>query len=96
MDNLPFLPSSYDHIWAEGSIFILGAGYGMTAWKKFLKPDGFSGSTEATWFTTARSENVRSFWQENYPDMKMFNEIKTLASRAGYTGIADFSLPASA
>jgi ubiquinone/menaquinone biosynthesis C-methylase UbiE len=31
MDNLPFPPSSYDLIWAEGSIFILGAGTGITA-----------------------------------------------------------------
>jgi ubiquinone/menaquinone biosynthesis C-methylase UbiE len=96
MDNLPFLPSSFDLIWAEGSIFILGAGHGITSWKKFLKPDGFLGFTEATWFTTTPSENVRSFWQENYPDIKTVDEIKTLAIQAGYTCIADFSLPVSA
>jgi ubiquinone/menaquinone biosynthesis C-methylase UbiE len=96
MDNLPFTASSFDLIWAEGSIFILGVEHGITSWKKFLKPDGFLGFTEATWFTTTPSENVRSFWQENYPGIKTVDEIKTLANRAGYTCIADFSLPASA
>jgi hypothetical protein len=96
MDNLPFIPSSYDLIWAEGSIIILGAGHGMTSWKKFLKPDGFLGFTEVTGVTTAPSENVRSFLQENYPDMKTVDEVKTLASRAGYTSIAEFSLPSPA
>jgi len=96
MYALPFSPVSFDLIWAEGSIFILGVEQGITLWKKFLKPGGFLGFTEATWFTNAPSEKVRSFWRENYPGMNTVDEIETLANRAGYTCIADFPLPASA
>ena len=96
MDDLPFSPAIFDLIWAEGSIFIIGVEQGIRYWKKFLKSGGFLGFTEATWFTNAPSERVRSFWQENYPVMKTVDEIKNLANRARYTCIADFPLPASA
>jgi hypothetical protein len=86
----------YPLIWAEGSIFIIGVEQGIKLWKKFLKPGGFLGFTEATRFTKSPPEKVRSFWQENYPGMNTVDEINTLANRAGYTCIADFPLPASA
>jgi ubiquinone/menaquinone biosynthesis C-methylase UbiE len=55
MDDLPFSLTSFDLIWAEGSIFILEVDQGITLWKKFLKPGGFLGFTEATWFTNPPS-----------------------------------------
>jgi ubiquinone/menaquinone biosynthesis C-methylase UbiE len=96
MDELPFHPTCFDLIWAEGSIFIMGVEQGIRYWKKFLKSGGFLGFTEATWFTKSPSEKVQSFWQENYPGMNTVDEIKTLANWAGYTCSADFPLPASA
>ena len=96
MDDLPCDPESFDLIWAEGSIFIIGVEPGLTLWKKFLKHGGFLGFTEATWFTKTPSEKVRSFWRENYPGMKTVDEIKTITRQAGYSCIADFPLPASA
>jgi CO dehydrogenase/acetyl-CoA synthase epsilon subunit len=51
---------------------------------------------QATGFIMNHSENVRSFWQENYLAVKTVNAIKTLAIQEGYSCIADFSLPASA
>jgi ubiquinone/menaquinone biosynthesis C-methylase UbiE len=47
MDELPFSPVSFDLIWAEGSIFILGPWNGITSWKQFLKPEGFFGFTKS-------------------------------------------------
>jgi ubiquinone/menaquinone biosynthesis C-methylase UbiE len=96
IDDLPFSSPSFDLIWAEGSIFILGVDQSITLWKKFLKPGGCLGFSESTSFTKSPSENVRSFWQEKYPLMKTIDENKTLASWAGYTCSADFLLPASA
>jgi ubiquinone/menaquinone biosynthesis C-methylase UbiE len=37
MDALPFYPASFDVIWAEGSIFILGVERGITLLKKTHK-----------------------------------------------------------
>lgn len=33
MDSLPIIPSAFDLIWAEGSIFIIGVEQGIKSWK---------------------------------------------------------------
>ena len=53
-------------------------------------PAVFPDLPKATWFTSAPSDDLRSFWQEQYPAMKTVDEIKTLAGRAGYTSMEIF------
>jgi SAM-dependent methyltransferase len=96
MNDLPFPPASFDLIWAEGSIFIMGLEQGLTSWKKFLAPGGSLAFTEAVWFTRAPSEEPLAFWNAVYPDIKTPDQIKTLAEQIGYSCIEDFPLPPSA
>jgi len=96
MDNLPFPAGSFDLLWAEGSIFIMGVERGITAWKKITRPGGYLAFTEAVWFTDAPSAEMKRFWQENYPDIKDVQGIRTIAEKAGYSWITFFPLPASA
>ncbi len=96
MDTLPFPPASYDLLWAEGSIFIMGVERGITAWKKFIRPGGYLAFTEAVWFTVTPSAEVKEFWQEIYPDIKDVRGIQTVAEKAGYFWITSFPLPAFA
>jgi ubiquinone/menaquinone biosynthesis C-methylase UbiE len=39
--NMVFPDESFDIIWSEGSIFVIGFERGIRAWKRFLKPSGF-------------------------------------------------------
>jgi len=39
--EMKFSPESFDIIWSEGSIFIIGFEKGLREWKRFLKPNGF-------------------------------------------------------
>jgi SAM-dependent methyltransferase len=94
MDSLPFFPSTFDLIWAEGSIFIIGIEKGIKSWKKILKAGGFLAFTGAVWFTGSPSEKARSFWKEHYPAMKTAEKIKDLANDSGYRCMADFPLTA--
>jgi ubiquinone/menaquinone biosynthesis C-methylase UbiE len=96
MDNLPFTSGSFDLLWAEGSIFIMGVERGITEWKKFMRPGGYLEFTEAVWFTDTPSADVKRFWQENYPDIKDIQSIRTIAEKAGYSWIGSFPLPVSA
>jgi ubiquinone/menaquinone biosynthesis C-methylase UbiE len=96
MDSLPFPPSSYDLLWAEGSIFIIGVKQGLSGWKKFIRPGGYLAFTEAVWFTETPSAEVKAFWQENYPAITSVDGIRTIAEDAGYSWIASFPLPPSA
>jgi len=39
--DMDFEDESFDIIWSEGSIFVIGFEKGLRQWKRFLKPDGF-------------------------------------------------------
>ena len=39
--DMDFADESFDIIWSEGSIFVIGFERGLRQWKRFLKPDGF-------------------------------------------------------
>ena len=39
--NLDFTEESFDIIWSEGSIYVIGYERGLHEWKRFLKPRGY-------------------------------------------------------
>lgn len=41
MINTGFTDESFDIIWSEGSIYVIGFKRGLREWKRFLKPGGF-------------------------------------------------------
>lgn len=67
MDGLPFPPGSFDLIWAEGSIFVIGLGRGLSCWKRFLSGAGSMAITELVWFTDHPPVEVAAFMQAAYP-----------------------------
>ncbi len=96
MESLPFLDASFDVLWAEGSIFVMGFCEGLKSWKRLLVPGGYICLTEAVWFTEEPSPEATAFWSECYPAMTTVPENCAIAGRAGYDVVATFPLPASA
>jgi len=93
MDNLPFATESYDVIWAEGSIFIIGFEQGLKDWYKFIKPGGYIAVTDCSWFTNERPNEIEQYWKDNYPQIDTVeNKIKIL-QECGYEFIEAFNLP---
>ena len=41
LKTIDFPEASFDILWAEGSIFVIGFKQGLKAWKSFLKPGGY-------------------------------------------------------
>jgi len=39
--DMDFTDGSFDIIWSEGSIYVIGFEKGLQEWRRFLKPDGF-------------------------------------------------------
>jgi len=39
--DMVFPDESFDIVWSEGSIFVIGFNRGIQEWKRFLKPNGF-------------------------------------------------------
>lgn len=96
MDNLPFPGASFDVLWAEGSIFVIGFSEGLVSWRRLLRPGGYLCLTEAVWFTENPSSEAAAFWNECYPEITTVRENRAIAERAGYEVVATFPLPGSA
>ncbi|WP_067051062.1 class I SAM-dependent methyltransferase [Methanofollis ethanolicus] len=96
MDDLPFEDATFDVLWAESSIFVVGFEEGLRSWKRLLRPDGSFCLTEAVWFTDHPSPEAAAFWNESYPAIKMVQETSAIAESAGYEVVATFPLPGSA
>ncbi len=96
MDDLPFDDGSFDVLWAEGSIFIIGFREGLVAWRRLLRPGGYLCLTEAAWFVENPSPEAVAFWNDCYPAITTVAANRAIAEDAGYEVVATFPLPASA
>jgi len=68
MAHLPFQPESFDLIWAEGSIYIIGFQKGLELWRPCLKSGGYIAVTEVTWLKADPPQELSEFWRA-YPAM---------------------------
>jgi SAM-dependent methyltransferase len=95
MFQMPFSPESFDLIWSEGAIYIIGFQRGLQEWKGLLKPGGVLICSEAVWLSETPSPEIFDFWHAEYP------EIDTVAAKlqqindAGYTALGHFIMPPS-
>jgi ubiquinone/menaquinone biosynthesis C-methylase UbiE len=95
MEALDFPPQSFDVLWAEGAIYIMGFERALREWRRLLRPGGFIAVTEATWWRADPPPELARFWAESYPAMQ--DEAANLAAihRAGYRPLGSFRLPDS-
>lgn len=96
MFSLDFAPGSFDLIWAEGSIYIMGFEKALGAWKPLLKKPGYLSATEVAWIKANPPEELRLFWAEEYPAIQDNEANIASIRRAGYSLIGQFILPESA
>jgi SAM-dependent methyltransferase len=95
MSALPFAPGSFDLLWAEGSIFILGAERALRLWRPLLREGGCLAFTEAVWLRDDPPDEVRDFWNAAYPEIATREQLADLLPRCGYELLESFALPES-
>lgn len=67
MGALPFPDGSFDLVWAESSVFVLGFDRALAEWRRLLAPGGTLVLTECVWTTEEPGPVARAFWEEHYP-----------------------------
>jgi serine/threonine-protein kinase HipA len=92
MDALEDPPASYDLIWSEGAIYLLGFERGLRLWR-LLPPGGCVCVTEATWLSDDPPGEARDYWAEAYPAMGTIEQNLGRARSAGYEPLGTFALP---
>lgn len=66
MGALPFPDGSFDLVWAESSVFVLGFDRALAEWRRLLAPGGTLVLTECVWTTEEPGPVARAFWEEHY------------------------------
>ncbi|MCI2423360.1 methyltransferase domain-containing protein [Saccharopolyspora sp. K220] len=95
MEDLPFADRSFDLVWAEGSVYLMGFDRALRAWKRLLAPGATLVVTECEWTTPAPAEVARAFWAQKYPAMRTTGQNVQSAMELGYTVAATWLLPES-
>jgi SAM-dependent methyltransferase len=93
MFDMNFPDASFDVIWAEGSIFIIGFEKGLREWRRFLKPRGHLVVHEMVWLQPEPPPALRDYWERIYPGISDIPGNLQKITACGYDVIAHFALP---
>lgn len=93
MAAMDFKDASFDLIWSEGSVFIMGFENALRSWKKFLRPKGYLVVSDLVWFKPDAPQEVKDFFAKVDPNIKYYEDIYPLIDSTGYKLIDYFPLP---
>ncbi len=96
MFSLDLPRQSFDIVWSEGAIYIIGFRKGLLEWRDFLKPQGFIAVTECSWLKHNPPKECKKFWEMAYPEMNSITNNLTIIQESDYREIGHFVLPVSA
>ncbi len=95
MNEMDFPPSSFDVVWCEGSIYLIGFEAGLKKFKPFLKPGGYVAVSEVVWLKPNPPSEAIEFWKE-YPEIDTIAAKLGVIERVGYELVDHFLFPPSA
>ncbi len=67
MSSMSFKKGCFDIIWSEGAIYITGFERGLKDWREYLRPKGYIAITEINWLRNDPPEEIRKFFENEYP-----------------------------
>lgn len=93
MGALPFGKGSFDLIWSEGAVFIIGFEKGLSTWKPLLKKGGYMVVSDADWFEPNPPAELVKWWEnEGYVPLSE-EEMEERIKKAGLHLVATYRLP---
>lgn len=95
MDNLPFDSNSFDLIWSEGALYIMGVEVALKYLSQFLKPKAYLAFSEIAYLKDEIPEELRRFWQSEYPPIGSRTQNQTIIEASGYNLFESFAIDSS-
>jgi ubiquinone/menaquinone biosynthesis C-methylase UbiE len=91
--DMPFEDGSFDIVWSEATLHIVGVENGLKLWRKFLKPEGFLVIHEVVWLRDDPPQEALEYWRRQFPDIQTAAQYVELITSCGYDLIGHFNLP---
>jgi trans-aconitate methyltransferase len=95
MADPPVSPASQDLIWCEGAIYFMGVQTALEAWRPLLTKTGCVAFTDAIWLKDSPTDEVRQWWEGQYPAITDEQGVRAAIHAAGFETLEAFPLPAS-
>jgi SAM-dependent methyltransferase len=96
MGRPPFSPATFDLVWSEGALYSVGFDRGLRIARDHLKPGGHLVATEAVWLEAQPPEEIRRWWESEYPDISSVEAKCEVIAGADLVILEHFTLPESA
>ena len=96
MFEMDFPEESFDIIWAEGSIYIMGFEKGLRDWRRLIKPNGFLVVHEMCWLQPDPPKKIADYWEKVYPGILPIAGNLEIIPGCGYSVLGHFPLPEDA
>jgi ubiquinone/menaquinone biosynthesis C-methylase UbiE len=93
MTDMDFPPESFDIIWSEGSIYVIGFEEGLKQWRSLIKPKGYLAVHEMVWLRDNPPHEVVNYWKRYYPGIKTIKKNLNVISKSKYKLFGHFPLP---
>ena len=94
--DMSFPDESFDVIWAEGSVFVIGFERGLREWRRLIKPGGFLAIHEMVWLRSDPPPEIHGYWKARYPEITTVPENLRRISDSGYDLVGHLELPEDA
>lgn len=95
MHNLKLDEGTYDLIWSEGALYIMGFRNGLESCFSLLARGGAIAVTELCWLRHDAPGECRSFFESEYPGMVDIDTNLATIKACGYDLLGHFILPES-
>jgi len=96
MRAAPLAAGVFDLIWSEGALYSIGFHNGLEVCARLVKPGGYVAASEVVWTVDAPPDEVRRWWNVEYPDIASIAEKASAVTGAGLHIVGHFTLPREA
>jgi len=95
MRSPPFPDNTFDLLWCEAAVYVMGFAPALKRWRQLLKDGGYLALSDLVWLGDERPQSAIDYWA-SYPDMTTIPNRQTTIASLGYTNIDAFVMPSSA
>jgi SAM-dependent methyltransferase len=96
MCDLGLVESSFDLIWSEGALYIMGFREGLAVCHNLLAPGGLMAISELSWLQPDPPAECRQYFVNEYPAMVDIDSNVSTIKNCGYDLLGHFTMPESA
>jgi SAM-dependent methyltransferase len=88
-----FRDRSFDVVWAEGSVHVIGLRHALRDWRRLIGPHGFLVLHEMCWLAEDPPGAIRERWRRSVPEIATVSAYAGVAEALGYRVVGSFALP---